>query len=182
MRARYPTAEARRGKEGSPRGLRAPQVCKPGSVFGGEGAKAPGTLRAAKGGERRERGPPEGGQAGPATSSQKAPATHSPQPVRPRSDQGRVRPGSGCQGSGRPYPTGSWGGPGRDIVPGKVCFLTATPSRELCRTGMRKAAPGLGRGERRGPELGAGPGLGRRRDREPQTDDRGGAGRDVGRG
>ena len=110
------------------------------------------------------------------TSSQKAPATHSPQPVRPRSDQGRVRPGSGCQGSGRPYPTGSWGGPGRDIVPGKVCFSTATPSRELCRTGMRKAAPGLGRGERRGPELGAGPGLGRRRDREPQAEDRGGAG------
>ena len=41
---------------------------------------------------------------------------------------------------------------------------------------MRKAAPGLGRGERRGPGLGAWPGLGRRRDREPQAEDRGGAG------
>lgn len=156
MRARCPTAEARRAEEGSPRGLCAPQVCKPGSVFGGGRREGPGTLRAAKGGERPERGAPEGGQAGPATSSQKAPATHGPQPVRPRSDQGRARPGSGCQRSGRPYLTGSWGGPGRDIVPGKVRFLPATPPRELCRTSMRRAAPGLGRGERRARSWGRG--------------------------
>lgn len=119
MRARCPTAEARRAEEGSPRGPCAHQACKPGSVFGGGRREGPGTLRAAKGGERPERGAPEGGQAGAATSSQKAPATHGPQPVRPRSDQGRARSGSACQRSARSYLTGSWGGPGRDIAPGK---------------------------------------------------------------
>lgn len=108
-----------------------------------------------------------GEQAGPAKSvASKAPATCDRPSVQPRHDQGQARLGSGCQGPGRLYLTGS-GRQGRDIVRAKFVFswrlLGGAPPE-----GHARGGPGVREGREAGPRDEGGRGLG------PSAEDVGG--------